>query len=125
MKLLSVIVSYFPNFQDLIKGINSIINDVDQIIIWENTPLNEVNYNKNQLLEQYPKIVFLREKDNVGIGRALNQAAKYALENGFTHLLTMDQDSFFEEGELLTFKKFISERSRNLNYLCKWEDFFS
>ncbi len=37
------------------------------------------------------------EGKNVGIGKALNAALKYGLENDFDYLLTMDQDSSFTE----------------------------
>jgi len=46
------------------------------------------------------KISYVHKSENLGIGKALNLGAKIAIEKGCSYLLTMDQDSSFEEGEL-------------------------
>lgn len=107
MKLLSVVVTYVPDFHDLKKNIKTYLPHVDQLIVWENTPTNQIKYNKEELDKENGKLIFLGEAKNVGMGKALNAAARYAVENGFTHLLTMDQDSFFEKGMLEKFKQLI------------------
>lgn len=106
MKLLTVIVTYFPDKEQLEHNINSLTAGSDYIIIWENTPADEVNYDRSEFLKLISgKGSFQGEGRNVGIGKALNFAADYALKNGFTHLLTMDQDSYFMADSLAEFKQ--------------------
>lgn len=60
MKLIAIVITYFPEEKDLIQNISSYINDVDQLIIWENTPKDKINYNKEKLLGINPnKIIFV------------------------------------------------------------------
>lgn len=98
MKLLAVVVLYHPG-RYLAGNINSYLPQVDRLLLWDNTPggekarlpLSEVSHPEYLEYRGYGK--------NVGIGTALNDAVSYARENGFTHLLTLDQDSFFLDGE--------------------------
>lgn len=110
MKLLAIIVTYFPNQKDLLKNIQSCIRHVDELIIWENTPVNHITYQRETFLQySHEKISFTGVGYNVGIGKALNMGAKEAIEKGFTHLLTLDQDSYFETGHLEKYRIQISE----------------
>jgi rhamnosyltransferase len=45
------------------------------------------------IMKSIPKTVYYTEKKNCGIGYALNYAARWAVNNGYEFLLTMDQDS--------------------------------
>ncbi len=90
MKILAVIVSYYPDAGLLQKNVASFIDNVDRLLIWENTP--------PQVAERYrlpydEKIGYLGEGSNVGISKALNIVRKLAAEQGCDFLLTMDQDS--------------------------------
>lgn len=96
MKLLGVVVTYFPDVEKTRKNILSYIHEVDCLIIWENTPIAKRDRFKVILPEHAGKIRYMGENENVFIARALNQAVNYGLENGFSHILTMDQDSRFE-----------------------------
>lgn len=98
MKLLAVVVLYHPG-KDLPGNINSYLSQVDRLLLWDNTPggtkerlpLSEVS--RPECLE------YRGCGKNVGIGVALNDAVAYACRNGFTHLLTLDQDSSFLDGD--------------------------
>ena len=98
MKILGVIPLYYPG-SDLVRNINSFIRHTDKLMLIDNTP--EVLGDLPLLLEQIAPdcIVYMRAGRNVGIGRVLNTAITYAREGGYTHLLTMDQDSYFKEGD--------------------------
>lgn len=113
MKLLAIIVTYLPVQEDLIKNIKSCVNDVDEIIIWENTPEHLITYNKEILAAVSDKISFWGIGTNVGIGKALNYGAEMAIEKGFSHLLTLDQDSYFDEKHLGKYKLQISQFKSN------------
>lgn len=110
MKLIAIIVTYLPDQKELLRNIRSCIDDVEELIIWENTPIDTINYDKKLFLKEFSgKISFSGLGMNVGIGKALNFGAKVAIRKGFTHLLTLDQDSFFETNHLEKYKKQISE----------------
>lgn len=91
MRILGLVTLYFPP-GEVGENIASYLGELDALFVWDNTPGGcSVSFSPNQMA----KIVRIRRGANVGIGNALNEAARYALENGFTHLLTMDQDSSF------------------------------
>lgn len=90
--ILGVIITYNPDLNLLNKNINSIIDDVDSIIIVDN---GSIEIEELFILET-AKIKVISNAINLGIAEALNTALKYAKENLFDFILTMDQDSFFE-----------------------------
>ena len=98
MKLLGIVVLYYPN-EDLVDNILSYLPFLDQLVIWDNTPKE---FQKKIRIEDailQDKILYWGENDNVGLGKAFNQVIDYATREGGTHLLTMDQDSFFVEND--------------------------
>lgn len=96
-KILAVIVTYHPERELLQSNVYSLLDGVDKIVIWENSPNEGIRSWLNS-----DKIVYLSEGKNVGISKALNVAWKYAINEDFTHLLTMDQDSCF--GNFIEFR---------------------
>lgn len=92
IRLISIIVTYYPDKDLLIKNIQSIINYVDEILIWENTLLND---RPQYRYVSDSKVSYHGEEEN-SITHALNYAWKYAVENKYDYLLTMDQDSVWE-----------------------------
>lgn len=93
MKILSVVVTYFPNRKLLINNINAFIDSVDKVLIWENTPENEkIHYR----FVECEKIEYCGDGIN-SISHALNFAWIYAKKNGYNYILTMDQDSLWED----------------------------
>lgn len=95
MKILGIIITYYPNLEDLTTNILQFIDDIDTLIIWQNTPISESeNYLINADLFN-SKVILMGDGTNVGIAYALNHAYRMMLDkaNNYTHLLTMDQDS--------------------------------
>jgi len=89
MKLLGIVILYYPP-KDVITNIASYIDVLNELILWDNTPGGgRIDSPGKGNIRQ------MGINENVGIGTALNEAVKYATANGFTHLLTMDQDSCF------------------------------
>ena len=91
-KVYGVIVTYKPNVEILEKCVNSLVNQVDKLIILDNTP------GKFQLLENFRKkqnieIVYLN--DNYGVAYAQNLGIKKALEEGVDFILISDQDTIY------------------------------
>jgi rhamnosyltransferase len=112
MKLCAVIISYYPDLKSTIDNINRYFEYVDHLIIWENTPekdrrkyrIDLKSNNKEPLLsgngtivnmEHCGKVSYMYTGNNMGIGYALNHAVQFAIANEYTHILTMDQDSYW------------------------------
>jgi rhamnosyltransferase len=75
MKLAAVVILHHPG-NDYLLNKKTYEPFVDTLIEWDNT------------------------SHTIGIGRALNKTVKYARLNGYTHLLLLDQDSYFLRGDL-------------------------
>ncbi|MDR0988993.1 MAG: glycosyl transferase family 2 [Prevotellaceae bacterium] len=85
MKTAAVVILYHPDRRAM-ENIARHRPLVDEWITWDNT------------------------QHNVGIGRALNEAIAVARRRGCTHLLTLDQDSRFADGELTRYLQAIAAR---------------
>lgn len=93
MKILAIVVTYFPPKNLLELNINAFISSVDRILIWENTPQTEkLRYR----FIDHEKIIYCGDGIN-SISHALNFAWKYAKDNGYDFLLIMDQDSQWQD----------------------------
>ena len=92
-RLLAVVITYFPEENQLLRNIGSFIDDVDGIIIWENTPADQAVHYR---FIQNPKIVYMGMGNNVGIAKALNLCLSYAVDKQYDYMMTMDQDSDWE-----------------------------
>jgi rhamnosyltransferase len=112
MKLVGIIIAFNPEINKLISNVESIITDVDQLLIYKNSIIENEEYFQNKFEH---KILFLGNENNIGIGKALNQGVNWAKENGYTHLLTLDQDSYFKNGHLANFRKIIELQKSNIN----------
>ncbi|SDP56854.1 rhamnosyltransferase [Mucilaginibacter sp. OK268] len=113
MRLSAIIVIYQPEITELIKNIAGVINAVDQLILYQNSSIADqlIFYEAYLNLPHKDKITFLGTGDNVGIATALNMGVKWSLENDYTHILTLDQDSYFEPGVLTSYKLLISQQN--------------
>ena len=89
MKLLGVVVLFNPD-ENVWANITTYINGVDELILWCNSSIPTIPVLNG-------KVVVMGDGNNVGVGKALNEAVLYAMKNGYTHILTMDQDSSFND----------------------------
>ena len=71
---------------------NAIINQVEKIVIVDNGS-NEETLNVLKDIKREYDIVIIYNNVNMGIANALNLGVKYALDNKYEWLLTMDNDS--------------------------------
>ena len=84
MKLLALVTLYYPPAH-ITDNLLTYAEDVDGLFVWDNTPGGS-NYQFPESISH--KIVRLRQGENTGIGKALNAAAMFALDNGYTYLRT-------------------------------------
>ncbi len=96
--LFGIVVWYNPS-QDNLSATDSYINHVNQLIIVDNS-----DGDNSFLIAQkhWENVIYLPNHTNKGIATALNQGCKIALSHEAEWVLTMDQDSFFDEAGLET-----------------------
>lgn len=98
-KICAIVSSYRPEPESLAKNILSYLPDVDHLIIWDNTLSSESCI--NQLVSELNtgKVEVRTSGRNEYLAKPFNDCFRWAKENGYTHVLTMDQDSSFKAGE--------------------------
>jgi rhamnosyltransferase len=105
----AVIILYFPDKQSLRRNILSFVSGIDKLLVINNSPDDEVKAIINSIAEN---IEYIENENNMGIAQPLNYAAKWAIEQGLSMLLTMDQDSYFEGHN---FEKYLLWLEENFN----------
>lgn len=106
MKLLGILVVYEPckcGYELIADNLKRYLSDIDKCIVHDNTPsgvghLDTLRIRFRELLteNEFSKLEFMDSGYNAGLSYAYNQAIEYAVQFGYTHLLTMDQDSRWE-----------------------------
>lgn len=92
-KLAVVVVSYHPDPDELATNVASYADVADWLLVWDNS---EQPTDLTQLCNLFPEAVIMQEGKNRGLAYVYNQAMQLALREGCSHLMTMDQDSLFE-----------------------------
>jgi len=112
MKIIGVTIAFYPEKEEIENNIQSYIDSVDCLIIWDNTPeiLRSTDFPKYK-----GKVLIMGTAVNTGIGYALNAAAKFAIAEGYTWMLTMDQDSCFHNSDF--FDLFAITQKNNLGLI--------
>lgn len=92
-KIVGIVVVYKPIIKDLIDNINCYVTEIDMLLIWLNSELDEIELNelKNNIMTENYKII--KSDKNLGLAKPYNYAIEYAKDNSFKYLMTMDQDS--------------------------------
>lgn len=114
-KILGVVSSYYPDMEEFEQNIKSYISNLDLLIIWENTPIKDSKIESFLKKLNEPNLEFRSTGKNEFLAYPFNVMAKWAISEGFTHLLTMDQDSIFKEGHFENFLKKIVASTDNIN----------
>jgi len=103
------VIIYHPQ-EDALLNIISLKN-FDKVYVFDNTEGN-INTHGSQI-RSLNNVVFFHDTFNHGIGKRLNFICNLAINDGYTHLLTMDQDSSFDEKVLITYLNCITGHSLN------------
>lgn len=107
-KVLGVIVYYNPE-GDFLSRLKSILNQVDELILFDNGDEININIALQQL--DCSKVVYHSENENKGIAFALNFARNHAIVHGFTFLATFDQDSIIKENFINELSFFLEDNN--------------
>ena len=81
---------YHPT-ESLVQHIASYAGQVDKLYLVDNS--EPPNFELGRRLMASGTVEYLPQGENLGVARALNIGARLAIDDGYTFLLTMDQDS--------------------------------
>lgn len=105
-KIAAGIVLFNPEINRLKENIESIINQVDLLILIDNYSDNQTDL--NSLIKDYNQsLIIVKNKKNHGIAYALNQIVYYSEKEGYEWVLTLDQDSVAPYNLVDNYKKWI------------------
>ena len=96
-KIAGAVILYNPEAKAY-DNIKSYIDYLDKLFVIDNS-----EYQNNSMIERLKKeykVSYYYNSQNVGIAGGLNIALKEAIKNKYQFILTMDQDSCFEEDYL-------------------------
>lgn len=99
-EILAIVIAYNIEEKIILQNINSYKNYVDKVIIVDNS---DKENKLNELCDE--KIAYLKLNDNLGIAKALNEGIYYAIKNNYKFVLTMDQDSNFNNNLIEEYSK--------------------
>lgn len=117
MKVSAGIVLYNPDVKRLNENIAAIVNQVDRVILVDN---QSENYNQVfsgvSALGFNNKVKWIRNDENLGIAKALNQICQDAINSGEQWVLTLDQDSVCPGNIIESYLKYSDES--NVALIC-------
>lgn len=106
-KLAAINIVYNPQSMGIINILNNILSYKKYCkvvyIVDNSSDTNE------DLFKSIPDIIYVSNKNKGGIAGAQNLGCKKALEDGFEWVMTMDQDSFFEDDQIESYMNLVSE----------------
>lgn len=89
-----VVVLYNPNFSEVKKNISSYIKYLDRLYCIDNSDVN------NSIFFSGSKFRYVFNQNDGGLAKALAYGCSLAIEDGAEILVTLDQDTMFQEKSL-------------------------
>ena len=111
--ILASIILFSPDLERLKENIDAIKGQVNHLLLIANGPTCSKAI---QLYASEHYITILENRENEGIAFALNQAMGFAKENGYTWVLTLDQDSVCPEQMVMVLVRHIVKD--NIGIVC-------
>lgn len=115
MKVLAGIILYNSDYPKMLECIESLHDQVDKIILWDNSPQI---FTKQQIeeLDKYPKCEYIFANDNLGMPEGLNRVVEIADKQGYEWVLTMNADSICPENMIEEYASFFEDD--NIGMIC-------
>ena len=99
------IVLFNPDNEDRVqKGLTSILKQVERVYIFDNST-------KKHSITFPTKVIYITENENKGIAYALNRIVEKAEADGYTWVVTMDQDSVMPNGLIKAYEEHIHDNT--------------
>ncbi|PZP51105.1 MAG: glycosyl transferase, partial [Pseudopedobacter saltans] len=99
-KLAGAVILYNPDI-GLWKRILTYLPHLERLYILDNSPKSNKHLFPNDL--EFSKCQYILNNENLGISEPLNIACERAIQDGFNWLLTMDQDSFYNDQSFIQY----------------------
>ena len=113
--VVAIVILYNPDLDCLNKSLNSLIKQVDSVILVDNS----IDNNKTSIfLEKInlDNIQHLPQSANLGVAKAQNIGILNAISKDYEYCLIMDQDSIVSEGMVFQLvEDYIFLKSRKIN----------
>ncbi|MDO9104114.1 MAG: glycosyltransferase family 2 protein [Methylovulum sp.] len=106
-KVIAVVVTYQPNVEQLLRLLNVISMQTEEVLVVDNNSTTNVGHWLTHTVG-LSNVYCLSLSDNVGVAKAQNKGIAWAREQGAEYVLLLDQDSepaFDMVGELLAAMK--------------------
>ena len=107
-KLMGVVILYHPDTHALLAHLLSYLSVVDQLLLLDNSETPNLAL-EEVLSKEYPTIQYRFFGENKGIAARLNLAIESARSMGYRFLLTMDQDTGFQPGQMKQYWQKVQE----------------
>lgn len=101
MQCTAILVTYFPDVDQLKSTIDSIIKNKIEMIIVDNTPIKKTSNIPYQLHSSTNRIKYICLEENTGIAKAQNIGIQLAIKNHTDYILLSDQDTVYPDNFLL------------------------
>lgn len=108
------IVTFNPDIERLSENIESVINQVSSIVIFDN---GSENINEITRLAENNNVFVIKSTKNVGIAKGLNEIFQNVVEQSYNWVLTLDQDSICPNNLICEFEK-ESSNFQNVGIFC-------
>lgn len=116
IKVAGIVTLYNPD-SDVKENIKSYLSNIDRLYVIDNTPTKE---NKS-ILPKSEKIKYIFNGANLGVAKALNIGADLAIQEKYSWLLTMDQDSRFKKNDVSKLKEYIEKHdTKDVGLVTPW-----
>jgi len=109
--VLGIIVSFFPNLQELLSSLIQLKGELEEVCLVENGSDPKVQIELKATLEKnktlIPKIHWIINPTNIGLASAQNLGIAYGMEKQVPFFLFLDDDSLLTKGSLSSMKEFL------------------
>lgn len=128
--IVAIVVAYNIKKQEILKNIETYKDFVDKVILVDNSD------KEYDLKEIGNNIIYINLNGNLGIAKALNEGAEYAILNNYKFALTMDQDSkfsnnlieeyikYYDDNIIIYSPNYIIDRKKEKKYNCNTEEMY-
>ncbi|OMC73879.1 hypothetical protein BK125_22945, partial [Paenibacillus odorifer] len=104
MKYVATIIFYNPD-ESAIKRVETYCNNFQEVLVIDNS--EESNLETALKLKKYRNCVYHKMNGNSGMSEALNYAFYFAIDKKYDFILTMDQDSIYNDKNIYNMKEYI------------------
>lgn len=108
-KLMGVVILYHPDTNALMEHLHSYLSVVDHLVLLDNSESPSSELAEILSKDASNKIQYQYFGENRGIAERLNQAIEIAQSKGYRYLLTMDQDTGFQPGQMIQYWQKVQE----------------